>query len=233
MKVGIIQSNYIPWRGYFDFINSVDLFIIYDDVKYTKGDWRNRNKIKTPQGLDWLTVPVHYKHLKQLINETTIDYTHYWQHNHIKKFSYHYQKAPFCQEILDLFESAILNNFAYLSQLNFSILELINHYLDIKTPLIHSQDYKITGTKTARLINLLEQVGATSYLSGPAAKSYLDETLFQKAGIGLEYKTYDYLPYPQLWGDFQGNVSILDLLANTGKDAKNYLITQTPNKVIF
>jgi hypothetical protein len=232
VKVGVIQSNYIPWRGYFDFIDSVDLFVIYDDVKYTKNDWRNRNRIKTPHGLNWLTVPVNYRHLNQLICETTIDYTHDWQKSHIKKFSFNYQKSPFFEDALCLLTSAISQDFTSISQLNLALIKLINEYLEIKTPLVVSQDYAVTGTKTDRLVSLLQKIGATTYVSGPAAQSYLDENRFRETEIGLEYKTYDYAPYNQLWGEFVGSVSILDLIANQGKESKDFLTSQSPNILV-
>ncbi len=231
MRVGIIQSNYIPWRGYFDFINSVDLFIIHDDLQYTKGDWRNRNKIKTSQGLTWLTVPVHYQNVSQLICDTQIDYLQKWQLSHLNQFTSNYYKAPFFTESINLLKTAFSFQELTISELNIRLIQLACEYLSINTPIVFSQDYKFKGIKTEKLIHLLKKVGATNYLSGPTAKKYLDEDLFRQNNICLEYKTYDYDTYPQLWGDFIGSVSVLDLIANLGKEAKNHITSKTPHLV--
>ncbi len=231
MRVGIIQSCYIPWRGYFDFIDDVNLFIFHDDLQYTKGDWRNRNKIKTPNGRVWLTVPVKYKKTSQLICETEIDYSHKWKAEQINRFKSSYIKSPFFKDALELWENSLQYADLTISQLNIRLINRICSYLGIFTRLAMSSDYAVTGSKTERLIQLLKKVGATVYLSGPSAKGYLDENLFQEHRIGLEYKTYDYLPYPQLWGEFGGTVSVLDLIANTGPKARQFLKSQTPNEV--
>lgn len=231
MRVGIIQSNYIPWRGYFDFINSVDLFIIHDDLQYTKGDWRNRNKIKTSQGTIWLSVPVRYHTVSQLICNTEIDYSQKWKTRHLNQFCANYSKSSFFEEAINLLTMGLSSNNLTISHLNIQLIKSICSYLEIRTPIVLSQDYGVRGAKTERLINILKKVEATIYLSGPSAKAYLDENSFQQAGISLEYKTYDYSPYTQLWGDFVGPVSILDLIANKGKEAKNFLTSQSPNIV--
>jgi len=231
LKVGVIQSNYVPWRGYFDFVDEVDLFIFHDDLQYTKGDWRNRNKIKTPKGLIWLTVPVNYEQTSQWICDTRIDYSQKWREGHLHRFQANYVKTPFFMEAMSLFEEGLSCGDSTISQLNIRLIKLISGYLGITTPLALSSEYAVTGTKTDRLIQLLRKVGATSYLSGPRAKGYLDENLFRDHGIGLEYKSYDYPAYPQPWGKFAGMVSMLDLIANTGRTARDYLKSQTPNTV--
>lgn len=233
MRVGIIQSNYVPWRGYFDFIDDVNLFIFYDDVKYTKGDWRNRNKIKAKQGLEWLTVPVNFKKLNQLIENTPIDYSQKWQKHHKKKLFQNYIKAKYFNEYIDEFVSLINNFYPSISALNVVLCKWIMTILEIETPTKMSHDFALSGNKTARLIDLLTQVGATSYLSGPAAAAYMDMELFGRQGIQLEFKSYDYPPYPQLWGEFTGEVSVLDLLFNTGPEARKYLKSRTPNRIIL
>jgi hypothetical protein len=231
VRAGIIQSCYIPWRGYFDFINEVDLFIFHDDLQYTKGDWRNRNKIKTPNGLIWLTVPVKYKKTSQLICETEIDYSHKWQAEQISRFKNSYIKSPFFKGALELWEKSLQYADQTISQLNIRLINNICSFLGIGTKLVMSSDYAVTGSKTERLIRLLKKVGATVYLSGPSAKGYLDENLFQEHGICLEYKTYDYPSYPQLWGDFIGTVTVLDLIANCGPNSRDFLKSLKPNIV--
>jgi len=231
VRVGIIQSCYIPWRGYFDFIDDVDLFIFHDDLQYTKGDWRNRNKIKTPNGLVWLTVPVKYKKTSQLICETEVDYSHKWKAEQINRFKNCYIKSHFFKDALELWEKSLQYADQTISQLNIRLINRVCSYLVIDTRLVMSSDYAVTGSKTERLIQLLKKVGATVYLSGPTAKGYLDENLFRENGIRLEYKTYDYPPYPQLWGEFVGTVTVLDLIANCGPRSREFLKSLTPNIV--
>lgn len=229
MKVGIIQSNYIPWRGYFDFIDSVDLFVFHDDLQYTKGDWRNRNMIKTAGGLKWLSVPVKYVTTSQLICETAIDFSTLWNKSHINQFKANYLKAPFCSDAIAILQEAFSGGHTNISSLNRHLIKLVCNYLSITTPFAMSADYGVYGAKTERLISLLSKIGANTYLSGPAASDYLDVEALKDVGIGVEYKTYNYEPYRQLWGDFLGNVTVLDLIANCGPDARKYLKSATPN----
>jgi len=223
MKVGILQSNFVPWRGYFDFIREVDLFILHDDLQYTKGDWRNRNKIKTPNGAQWITVPVHYNHTDQLIGETTIDDSKPWARGMLNKIRNSYQKAPHFEPYFSELSDLLSEPAASISALNLRLIKWVCAHLNIETPIAFSRQYRPQGTKTERLIGILEQVNATSYLSGPAAKAYLESDLFEQAGIRLEYKVYDYSEYEQLYPPFEPAVSVIDLLFMMGKDSKTYL----------
>ncbi|MBN1877020.1 MAG: WbqC family protein [Anaerolineae bacterium] len=230
-RVGIIQSCYIPWRGYFDFIDSVDLFVIYDDVLYSKGSWRNRNQIKLCDGLKWLTVPVNVK-LGMTIDEVPIHHGgKSWENHHRCLLGEALKEAPFFKEAMMLWDAGISASVNTISQLNVRLIYAICAYLQITTPIIMSRDYNLTGAKTERLIQLLTKLKANVYLSGPAAKNYLDESLFREHGIRLEYKTYDYEPYPQLWGDFIGTVTVLDLIGNVGPESRRYLKSNTPNQL--
>jgi hypothetical protein len=228
VKVGIIQSNYIPWRGYFDFIDSVDLFIFHDDLQYTKDDWRNRNKIKTSKGTMWLTVPVRYKHTSQKINETTIDYSQDWVRKHLLQLKQWYETASHFETYFSKLENILQTSFESISALNIALCHWIMSELEITTPTRLSHEFQPHGSKTERLIDLLKKVNATTYLSGPNAKNYLNETPIYHNDIILEYKTYNYPAYEQLWGEFAGNVSVLDLLFNVGPKARNYLKSREP-----
>ncbi|MDR3392986.1 MAG: WbqC family protein [Sulfuriferula sp.] len=234
MRVGIIQSNYIPWRGYFDFIASVDIFVFHDDIQYTKADWRNRNRIKAPDGTPWLTVPVHYHTVSQLICDTRINNQTHWASKHVRLLQEHYRHAPYLQTALDLFKSALeeAGTETTISVLNIAMIRRICAYLGIDTRLMLSSELDPVGTKTGRLLDMLGKLGATAYLSGPAADSYIDKQAFCRAGIQLEYKSYDYQAYPQLWGPFVGAVSVLDLIANCGPDSANYLHSHTANNIV-
>jgi len=233
VRVGIIQSNYIPWRGYFDFIASVDLFIFHDDLQYTKGDWRNRNKIKTKNGLKWLSVPVNYTHTDQLICDTTIDYSQKWWLDHLNQFRENYQAAIYYNDILAILEQNLPRKFESISELNISLIKDICSYLHITTPLAMSSEFSPKGSKSNRLISILKNIKATTYVSGPAADSYLDQELFKKSGVRIEYKSYDYPDYPQQYGAFAPAVTVLDLIANCGTKSAQLIKSLTPNKLVM
>lgn len=228
MRVGIIQSNYLPWRGYFDFIDDVDLFVVHDDLQFTKGDWRNRNRIKTPHGTRWITVPVHYERTAQLICETKIDYSRNWQREHRNLIEASLSKAPHIGDVLALLRPAWDARHETLTELNVALLAAICQYLKIRTPFRMSSEFHLRGAKTERLIQLLTAAGATTYVSGPSARAYLEEQRFEEAGIRLEYKQYSYQVYPQLWGPFEGAVSIVDTIANCGPASRDFLKSTAP-----
>jgi len=224
-KVAIVQSNYIPWKGYFDMIAAVDEFILYDDMQYTRRDWRNRNHIKTPQGLQWLTVPVRVKgKYHQKIKETELDGSD-WASAHWKILTQNYRRADYYDEIAAWLEPLYLDEvYTSLSQLNRQFIEAVCSYLGIETIIKNSWDYSLPEGKTERLADICAQAGGTEYTSGPAAKDYVEENVFTQRAIKLTWFDYSGYPeYPQLWGDFAHNVSILDLLFNCGKNASGYM----------
>lgn len=221
-KVAILQSNYIPWKGYFDMIASVDEFILYDDVQFTKNDWRNRNQIKTPQGVQWLTVPVGQA-IDRRIRDVTLDGR--WQAKHWKSLAANYRRAAHFAEIASWLEPIYVGrSYSHLSQMNRCFIEAINSYLGISTRISNSWDYDLPDGKSERLAGLCVQAGAGEYVSGPAAKDYLDEGVFRAREIKLTWFDYDGYPeYPQLWGAFSHRVSIVDLLMNCGREAQRYM----------
>lgn len=227
-KVAIVQSCYIPWKGYFDLINMVDEFILYDNVQFTRRDWRNRNMIKTPTGVQWLTIPVEVKNKYfQNINETRISDPG-WVQKHWKTIVFNYSKTPFFgqfeDEIAQLYFQCRQEE--YLSQINYQFLAKICSLLGIKTKISWSTDYVVAPElkKTERLLALCQTVGATQYISGPSAQDYLESELFDKASIKLSYIDYSEYPnYRQLFGEFIHTVSILDLLFNMGTNAVKYM----------
>ncbi|WP_144634489.1 WbqC family protein [Bordetella genomosp. 13] len=224
-KVAILQSNYIPWKGYFDIIAAVDEFIIYDEMQYTRSDWRNRNQIKTPQGVQWLTIPVQITgRFPQRILDAEIKGTH-WAATHWKTLAQNYRRCPHYQEIADWLEPLYLaKTHTNLSALNRELLQAVCDYLGIATRITASTDYVLGEGKTERLINLCQQAGAREYVSGPAAREYLDESLFRQHAITLTWFDYSGYPeYPQPWGEFTHGVTILDLLFNCGKEAGSYM----------
>jgi hypothetical protein len=223
--VGIVQSSYVPWKGYFDLIDRVDEFILYDDRQYTRRDWRNRNRIKTPQGVTWLTIPVVVKgRYSQAICETRISDPD-WAGRHWKTLVHNYSAAPRFGEYRELVEDLYLGcREELLSLVNYRFLAAICMALGIETTITWSTDYDAEGEKTERLLSLCRQARAGEYLSGPTAKAYLDERQFAEAGIRLTYMDYaGYPEYPQPHPPFEHRVSILDLLFCAGSDARSYL----------
>lgn len=223
-KIAILQSNYIPWKGYFDLINMVDEFIIFDQVQYTKNDWRNRNQIKTKQGIQWLTIPVRHKESDQKIVDTKVSDLK-WNTKHWRTIQQSYSKAPYFKEYKDIFEEFYLNNTEeYLSQINFQLIKIINQILGIKTVIKWSSDFDLVEGQTEKLLGICKQAGADIYLSGPAAKDYFDEKLADQEGIQVEWMDYSGYPeYNQLHEPFEHGVTILDLIFNEGPNATKYI----------
>lgn len=226
-RIAISQSNYIPWKGYFDLINSVDEFIIFDDMQYTKRDWRNRNQIKTPNGMIWLTIPVQSKgKYLHKIKDVTIDDVK-WNRRHWNTLQLYYRPAKYFKMYSDVFEELYLTCLeSHLSRVNYRFIVAICKMLGIKTRITWSMDYKVIEGKTKRLVDLCRQAKGTHYLSGPSAKNYIDDSEFKCSGICLEYMDYSgYRPYEQLYAGFEHRVSILDLLFNMGEQSVDYMLS--------
>jgi hypothetical protein len=222
-KVAILQSNYIPWKGYFDMIAAVDEFILYDDVQFTKNDWRNRNQIKTPKGLKWLSVPIG-RDIHRRIRDVELPDSD-WQDRHWGELGANYRNAPHFAELARLVEPVYRKrSHTHLSALNREFIELVCRFLGITTKISNSWDYILREGKTLRLADLCVQAGGTEYVSGPAAKDYIEESYFSERNIKLTWFNYDGYPaYPQLWGPFVHGVTILDLLFHCGKDSSRYM----------
>ncbi len=223
--VAIVQSCYIPWKGYFDLVNRADEFILYDDRQYTRRDWRNRNRIKTPQGPIWLTIPVQVKgRYHQRIDETEISDAD-WREQHWRTLRHAYAAAPCFSDVADRSEALYRETReTRLSLVNRRFIDAICELLGIETSLSWSTDYDVEGARTERLVNLCLAAGASRYLSGPSAREYLDEEQFARHDIDLEYVDYaGYPEYPQLYPPFEHAVTILDLLFHTGRDAPRYM----------
>jgi hypothetical protein len=224
-KVAILQSNYIPWKGYFDIISAVDEFILFDDMQYTRRDWRNRNKIKTSQGLQWLTVPVEVKGKYHQSIRETLAVGKQWRDVHWKALKLNYSRSAHFFEISAWLEPLYMDSEEVsLSKMNRSFLEAICKYLGISTRITNSWDYTVVGGKTERLISLCKQSGAKEYISGPAARSYIEPKLFEESQIALSWFDYSsYREYPQQWGAFVHGVTILDLLFNCGPQSAQFM----------
>jgi WbqC-like protein family len=229
-RVAIVQSCYIPWKGYFDLIDRVDEFVLLDDAQFTKRDWRNRNRIKTPQGASWLTVPVQVKgRYLQRIDETLVSDPD-WAVRHWKTLHHAYSTAACFDEIRPTIEDAYAQvaNEPRLSVVNRVLLEAIFPLLGVETALRWSTEFPGDGVKTERLLEICRAVGATEYVSGPSARFYLDEAAFAAHGIAVSWIDYEGYPeYDQLHPPFEHTVSILDVLFNTGSDAARYSLRRS------
>jgi hypothetical protein len=222
-RVAILQSSYIPWKGYFDIMNQVDEFILYDDRQYTTNDWRNRNRIKTAQGPIWLTIPIR-RAWPQRIDEARVSDPG-WAIRHWRSMAQNYSRTPHFERYRDIFERIYTGALPeMLSQINFFLLKSIADLLGITARITWSTDYEAVGEKTERVVSLCDAAGATTYLSGPSARVYIKPELFERAGIDLEYMDYsDYPEYEQPYPPFQHNVSVVDLLFCAGEDAPLYM----------
>ena len=228
MNAVILQPSYIPWRGYFHQIYKADVFIFYDDVQYDKHGWRNRNQIKTSQGRQWLSIPVHSHGVTEgiPINQVRIDWSKPWAKNHWKALTFAYGKAPFFRKYSPLLESFYNRHDLLLADFTVDLTISLSREIGMThNRFIRSSEMPgIEGEKTDRLLKILTQVGASHYVSGPSAQDYIEEEKFAAAGISLEYIEYDYPEYPQLYPPFESQVSILDLLFMTGERALEFIL---------
>ena len=222
--VAVVQSSYLPWKGYFDIIHDADLFVFYDDVQYTKNDWRNRNKVKVPGGTAWITVPVGQK-INRRICDVEIA-SRRWQEKHWRTLSQYYGSTPHfarCEAFLR--ETYLKREWRTLSELNQHLITgIAQDFLGVTTRFADSRDFPLHGRRLDRLLELLRAVGATRYISGPTGSDYIEPDRFAAAGIELEFKSYDGYPeYPQQFPPFDHFVTILDLLCNAGPDSAYYI----------
>jgi len=223
-RVAVCQSNYIPWKGYFDLIHDVDVFVFYDDVQFTKNDWRNRNRIKGREGLQWMTIPVGTD-LRRRICDVTIPDPR-WQRKHLKMLESLYGRARFFERYRELLEQLyVKREWANLSELNqFAVRTIARGCLGIATEFTSSLEFACHGQKEERLLGLLRAVGADVYVSGPAAKAYLDPERFSAAGIEVVWKDYaGYPSYFQFHPPFEHGVTILDVLFHVGPAASDFI----------
>lgn len=224
MKAAILQSNYIPWKGYFDIIGMVDEFVFLDDVQYTKQDWRNRNKIKTPKGSEWLTVPCGTD-LDRLIHDVEITNSR-WQKKHWAAIQHNYSKCPgmkiYRDFLVEFYEQREWTNLSEMNQ--WFITRLCRDFLGMKTQFRDSREFSVSKARGDRVLGILVELGATAYLSGPAANDYLDPQNFDTRGIELQWMDYSGYPeYRQKYPPFEHGVSIIDLLLNEGDNAPDFM----------
>lgn len=214
MRVAIHQPNFLPWIGYFHKMASCDVFIYLDDVQYTKNSYQNRVLIKTPQDAQWLTLPVRHK-FGQLTNEVMINDATDWRRKHLKTLEMNYRKSPNFAPVFALLSGVYeAKDWTGMSEFNIALLEAIRTVLGIRCQVVKSSELNVTGQSTQRLINLVQQVRGTEYLSGGGGSKYQEESMFEAVGIKLCYSDFSHPMYPQLWGEFAKGLSVIDLMFN-------------------
>lgn len=225
-KIAILQPNYIPWKGVFDLISRVDVFVFYDDVQFTAKDWRSRNRIRTAHGDIWLSVPVLSKGLRdQRICDAMIDPRSNWQAKHYKALKANYQKARYFKDYEYLLEEIYLaNHWTKIAELNIFATKLIARAIGVDAEWHRSSDLGQSGDKNGeRAINICKALGCDSFINGPSARAFMDASLFQKNGIALDYMSYSYPEYEQLYQPFVHEVTVLDVVFNCGPDSRAFV----------
>ena len=218
MIVAVHQPQYLPWLGYFDKIRRADVFCYLDDVQYKKNDWQNRNRIKTAQGWQWLTVPVHYC-FPQKLNEVTINDAVNWKNKHLQTLVTNFNRAPFFREFAKLFEQIYSEDCKFLSDLNIALIERLKAAFGVgQAPAVKSSEFSLRQDPTDRLIDICKQLEADTYLSGPDGVKYMDLDRFKQSGIQVVVQEFTHPVYPQLFGEFQSHMSVVDLLFNCGPE---------------
>ena len=221
--ISIRQPGYFPYLGFFKKIQFCDIFVYLDDVQYERGDWDNRNKIKTSDGSMRLTVPVYNKS-GQKLNEVQISYDTNWNIKHIKAIELNYQKTPYFSNYWDPIKKILEKKWSKLIDLNLALIEFINQELNITTKIIRSSNLKIDSVSSQRLVDICKKLDSTTYLSGEMGVDYLDEEIFQKENIKVIYEKFEHPTYSQNHGSFIPNLSIIDLLFNEGEKSKDILL---------
>ena len=224
MRAVILQPGYCPWIGYFDQMNRADVFVIYDDIQFDKNGWRKRNRIKTAQGIQWITVPVLTKGKEFiLVKDMLINNDMNWQDKHLKTIKQNYSRAAYFKDYVALFEDIYARDWKYLIDLDMEFINAFNKELGIGTTIKFASELGIRGGKIERLINICHLFKATEFLEGSAGRDYIDDNMFTQAGIKIQYQDYKHPVYRQLYGAFIPYLSIIDLLFNEGKNSLNIL----------
>ena len=232
MIVAIHQPQYIPWLGYFNKMIASDVFCYLNNVQYKKNEWQNRNRIKTARNWQWLTVPVQYR-FPQKINEVTINNTVSWKRKHLQALITNYNKAPFFREYIGFFEDVYSKDWELLSDLNIYFIKQIYRMLNLQQkPTVLASDLDLSDDPTDRLINICQALGGDTYLSGPDGIKYMNLERFKKREVKGIVQNFKHPVYPQLFGDFQSHLSIVDLLFNCGPKSIEKIMECNPELIL-
>ena len=221
MRIVVLQPGYLPWLGFFDQMARCDRFVVYDDVLYDKNGWRNRNRVKTNAGVQWVTVPVLLgEHAQQpLIKDVRIDNRSRWGKKHLETIRQAYGRAPHVEPLFGRLSDVLTAPWEYLVDLDLAVVGVLREALGLETPMVRSSELGIEGERVERLVALCRHFGADAYLSGNAAQSYLDEDAFDRAGMKVYWQDYEHPVYPQFHGEFVPYLSVVDLLFQCGPDS--------------
>lgn len=226
MRLVVMQPSYLPWVGYFDLFLQADLFLVYDNVQFDKNGWRNRNRIKTHQGVRWLTVPVLTSGMNKPSNrEIKISNVEPWRRKHLKSISLAYQKAPYYDRIYPLVEKILSRSWDFLIDVNMEFIRRICEFLGIQTPIQFASELKLEwpDDKNDRLIAICKYFGADEFYEAEGGRGYIESDRFEKAGIRLTFQSFLHPVYPQLYGPFVSHLSVIDLLFNCGEGSIDFL----------
>jgi hypothetical protein len=231
--VVVLQPGYLPWLGFFDQMRRCDVFVYYDDAQFDKNGWRNRNRIQTAQGPLWLTVPVLQSgRMGQRLCEVEIEHTQPWGAKHLRAIQQSYAKAPYLSAYFPGLEALLKRDWRLLVDLDLAAVELMCRWFGLERRTLRASTLGIGGGRSERLLSICRYLGATRYLSGSAAKDYLDVGLFADAGIGVVWQDYSHPIYPQLHNPFVPFMSALDLLLNVGPGSLAVVAKGTPTVTI-
>jgi hypothetical protein len=216
----VLQPGYLPWLGFFDQLRRADVFVYYDDVQYDTHGWRNRNRIKTPQGPLWLTVPVRHAGLnKPRILDVEIDPRSTWARKHVQSIRQAYAGALCLADYLPPLEELLLRRWERLVDLDIAVTGLMAEWLGLRRRIVRASDLGIGGGQSERLVSLCRHFGASTYLSGAAARDYLDVPLFAAQGIDVRWQEFVHPTYRPLHGAVVPYLSALDVVLNEGEGA--------------
>lgn len=228
-RVVLSQPMFFPWVGMFEQLRLADVFIFYDDVQFSKGSFTNRVQVKTPTGPRWLTLPLRDLHLGQLISSVAVDDRSPWRQQHRDLLSACYRDAPCYGEMTSVAERVYAMDGSSLCQLVTASMRSAAEYYGLmegKT-ILYSSELGIRGQGWQRVLDIVRAVAGDVYVTGHGARNYLDHEAFEHAGVQVEYMAYQRTPYPQLHGPFDPHVTILDLIANTGKAGRDVICSGT------
>lgn len=222
--IGVLQPGYLPWLGFFDQVASCNTFVLYDDVQFDKHGWRNRNRIKTSNDAQWLTVPVLHKGLgNQIIKDVKINYNENWIDKHIKTLTQNYSKTKFFKQYSNSIFDCINKKYEYLVDLDIELIYLLCSMFNISTPIVRSSSLDLEGDRIQRLIQCIKHFDCNYFIEGNAGKVYINSEEFEKQGINIQYQNYRHPVYTQLYPPFVPYLSVIDLLFNCGNESLNIL----------
>jgi hypothetical protein len=227
MTVSIHQPQYLPWLGFYDKVDRADVYVILDTVQFKKNEYQNRNRIKTAQGWQWITVPVGYR-FPQRIDEVTVNNESPWAHKHRQALVTNYSGSPHFDHVFPALDAILQTRWDRISDLNRRTVEVLMGLLDIDTPVRSAGEWELSDDPTGRLVDICKRLDAGTYLSGAGGRNYLDLAQFEEAGIHVVFQEFSHPEYAQQFGTFEPYMSTVDLLFNCGPESLNIIRSGGP-----